>query len=184
MFDFIIKKYQQKQLFKLKNTARDKCIINWNDIKSIGLIFIVGTSEQWNIINRFISVLAKQGKQVYLIGLHPKGFNIDYIFTHTDTAICKEKEDFNLLGMPKPGLIEPFISRHFDLVIDATVQPCFFGKLVSAASSAPLKVAYSSSETTDEGIMDIYDLIIKGSEAINFKDYIEQIVKYLSMIKK
>ena len=32
--------------------------------------------------------------------------------------------------------------------------------------------------------MDMYDLAIQGKETIDFKDYIEQIVKYLMMIQK
>ena len=33
-------------------------------------------------------------------------------------------------------------------------------------------------------LMDMYDLAIQGKETMDFKDYIEQIVKYLMMIQK
>ena len=32
--------------------------------------------------------------------------------------------------------------------------------------------------------MDMYDMRIQGSEEMDFKDYIEQIVKYLAMVQK
>ena len=110
---------------------------------------------------------------------------INYIFSHTRTIICHEKEDFNWLGLPKEGVIDAFVGRHFDLIIDATVQPDFFGKYVTASANADLKVGYSNSESEeDEGEMGMYDLAIQGREPMDFRDYIEQTVKYLSMVRK
>lgn len=184
MLDFIKEKYQQKQLRKMMQVPRDKCIANWESIKTIGLIFVVGHEEYWNLINRFITAQKKQGKQIYIIGLHPKDYQINYIFTYTETIICNEKEDFNFFGLPKTVQVEQFTERHYDLLIDITEQPCFFGKLITANSNADLKVGYSNSEIGDEGNMEMYDLTIQGNEKMDFKDYIEQIVKYLTMIKK
>ena len=66
-----------------------------------------------------------------------------------------------------------------------SVRADFFGKYVSALADANLKVGYSNSNAEDdEGIMDMYDLAIQGNEPLDFKDYIEQIVKYLNMIQK
>ena len=77
------------------------------------------------------------------------------------------------------------MGRHYDLVIDTTIQPDFFGKYVTAMCDANLKVGYSNTESDeDEGVMDMYDMSIKGSEEMDFKDYIEQIVKYLTMVQK
>lgn len=184
MFDVIKKWYQQHYLRNIMQSSRDKRIENWENIKTIGIVFVVGSSEQWNLLNRFISAQKKQGKQIFIIGFHPKDYKIDYIFTHTETTICHEKEDFTFLGMPKTGLADQFTSHHFDLLIDATEQPCFFGKLITASADADLKVGYSNSEADNEGPMEMYDLTIQGNQEIDFQDYMEQIVKYLSMIKK
>lgn len=184
MFDFVKNIYQQRQLRDLMQKHRSKCIANWDDIKTIGLVFTVGHEEHWNNINRFISFVKKLGKQIYIIGFHPKDFQINYIFTYTETTICHEKDDFNFFGMPKAGLVENFIDRHFDLLIDATEQPDYFGKYITAGSDADLRVGYSDTETPDEGSMEMYDLTIQGNETLNFNDYIDQIVKYLTMIRK
>ena len=50
MFDFIIKKYHERQLRKIMSTPRDKRIDNWDNIKSIGMIFTVGDNNQWNLM--------------------------------------------------------------------------------------------------------------------------------------
>ena len=185
LIDFIIKKYQQRQLRNLLETPRDKRIDNWEQIKTIGLIFTVGDSERWNLIHRFITAQESHGKEVYLIGYQAKNYEIDYIFSHTKTTICHEKEDFNYVGLPKEGVIDGFVNRHYDIIIDTTEQPNFFGKYVTAKCEANLKVGYTNTEAEkDEGVMDMYDLAIQGKEAMDFRDYIEQTVKYLMMIQK
>ena len=185
IIDYILRKYQQRQLRNLLESPRDKRIDNWEQIKTIGLIFTVADSERWNLIHRFIAAQESRGKEVYLIGFQKYKYEINYIFSHTRTTICHEKEDFNRMGLPKEGVIDGFISRHYDLIIDTTEQPDFFGKYVTAMADANLKVGYTNSESEkDEGVMDMYDLAIQGNGPMDFKDYIEQIVKYLTMIKK
>ncbi len=185
LLDFIIKKYQQRQLRNLLQKPRYKRIDNWEKVKTIGLIFTVGDAERWNLIHRFITAQESHGKEIYLIGWQAKNYQIDYIFSHTKTTICHEKDDFTRLGLPKVGVIDSFINRHYDIIIDTTEQPDFFGKYITAASDANIKVGYTNTESDeDEGLMDMYDLAIQGKETMDFKDYIEQIVKYLMMIQK
>ena len=184
MFDFIIKKYHERQLRKFMGTPRDKRIDNWDDIKNIGMIFTVGDNNQWNLIHRFITAQQSQGKEVYLIGFQANKYEIDYIFSHTHTTICHEKEDFTRLGLPKEGVASAFLDHRYDLVIDATVQPNFFGKYITALSRANLKVGFNNLSLDNQGEMDMYDMTIQGNGPIDFKEYIEQIVKYLKMIKK
>ena len=185
MFDFIKRKYQQRHLRNLITEEREKRIDNWNDIKTIGLIFTVGDAEHWNLIHRFVTAQESHGKEVHLIGFQADKYEINYIFSHTRTIICHEKEDFNYFGIPKEGVVEGFTSKHFDLVIDTTVQPDFFGKYVTALSNANLKVGYSHTDTDEnEGSMEMYDMAIQSQEPMDLKSYIEQIVKYLMMIKK
>jgi hypothetical protein len=185
MFNFILNKYRQHQLERLIKQERPKQIVNWNDIKSVALIFCVGNSDYWNLIHRFITTQEKAGKSITLIGLQPHNYETNYIFSHTRTTICHEGKDFNKLGMPKEETIHPFIENHYDVVIDATPQPNFFGKYLTARSNADLHVGYSNTESEeDEGLMEMYDLIIKDDHALDFREFIEQTVKYLSMISK
>ena len=185
MFDFIIKKLQQRHLRNFINRQRDKRIENWEQIKTIGLIFTVGDADHWNLIHRFITAQESRGKEVYLLGFQANKYEINYIFSHTRTTICHEKEDFNYMGLPKEGVIDGFTCRHYDLVIDTTIQPNFFGKYVSAMTDADMRVAYTNIESeVDEGPMEMYDLTIQGHEEMDFRNFIEQIVKYLMLIKK
>lgn len=185
MLDFIRKRLQQRHLQNLMTQDREKRIDNWEQVKKIGIVFNVGDSEHWSLLHRFITAQERCGKEVTLIGFQAEKQEINYIFSHTRTTICHEKEDFNWIGLPKDGVIDPFKQVHFDIVIDTTEQPCFFGKYITAMADAKLKVGYSNSENdVDEGIMDMYDMAIRGKEPLDLKDFIEQTVKYLTMIHK
>ncbi|MBP5548431.1 MAG: hypothetical protein J6X58_06050 [Bacteroidales bacterium] len=164
---------------------RTKKIQNWDNIKTIGLIFTVGDMEFWKLIQRFITAQESQGKSIFIIGFHPYKYEINYIFTHTKSTICHEKEDFSFMGLPKDGVIDQFLNNKYDLLIDSTIQPNFFGKYVTTLCNADLKVGYSNNDSeSDEGIMEMYDMTIQGDGSMDFKNYIEQIVKYLKIIKK
>lgn len=184
MLDNIINWYRQRKLRLLVQKRGPKRISNWNSIHSIALLFVVGSEGKWNRIKNFISTQEKKGKKIFAVGLLPKGLSINYIFSHTETTICNEKEDLSFLGLPKKGIVDHFLERHYDLLIDATEQPCFFGKYLSASSDADLKVGYSNSMVEDEGILDMYDLTIQGDNNMDFNIYVEQVVKYLTLIKK
>ena len=181
IIDFIKDKYQQRQLGRMERRQRIKRIDNWNDIKSIGLIFTVGDSGLWSLIQRFITSQERQGKEIHIIGFQASDYEVDYIFSHTGTTICHEKEDFTKLGLPKEGVIDPFIEKHYDLVIDATADHSFFGRYITALSDSNLRVGPTYD---DEEVDNLYDLTIGVGEEMDFRDYIEQIVKYLSMVKK
>ena len=84
------------------------------------MIFTVGDSTKWNLIHRFITAQENHGKEVYLIGFQKYKYEIDYIFSHTKTTICHEKEDFNYFQIPKDGVVDSFTDRHYDLIIDTT----------------------------------------------------------------
>ncbi|MCR4827945.1 MAG: hypothetical protein K5864_00605 [Bacteroidales bacterium] len=185
MFEFIKKHHQKRHLRDLMEKQRDKRIENWENIKTIGMIFTVGDAQRWNLIQRFITAQEKEKKEVYLIGFQEQGYEIDYIFSHTKTTIVHEKEDLNFFRLPKEGVVDTFVDHHYDLLIDTTEQPNFFGKYMTVHSDADLKVGYHNLDADyDEGNMEMYDLAIQGHGVVEFKDYIEQIVRYLRMIQK
>ena len=185
LLDFIRKKYHRHVLHRLQEQQRDKCIHNWKDIKTIGLIFTVGDRDFWNLIQRFISAQESNGKEVHLIGFQENGHDINYIFSHTLTTICHEKEDFNMMQLPKTDVVNNFLDHHFDLLIDASNPDHFFGRYITTATEADLKVGYFDQEDEENSEpLAIYDMNIEGNGPVDFKDYIEQIVKYLSMIQK
>lgn len=183
MFD-IIKDFRRKYLLRqMSRDPRDKKIENIQQVKSIGVIFTLSDENEWNLIYHFAQLMEQQGKKVDMIGLHPSGNQLDFIITHAKTIICREKDDLNFWGIPREDVISRFINNHFDLLIDTTDQPNFFGQYVALKSDADLKITYTD-EVEATYNENIFDVMIKGEGPLSMRDYLNQVVHYLSMIKK
>lgn len=185
MFEFI-KDWQRKRLLRQlehKDSNRNKKIDNIAQAKSIGIIFQVGDENDWNLIYHFAKLMEKEGKTVAMIGLQDSETELDYIITHSNTLLCKEKDDFDYWGVPKKDLVEKFAKNHFELLIDTTEEPNFFGQYIALSCDADLKICYASAEELEDNGK-IFDMMIQGEEPLNLRDYLNQVVKYLKMIKK
>lgn len=180
----LIKDFRKRHIIKqLASTQRNKKIENLSQVKDIGIIFIISDEHSWNLLYHFAQVMEKDGKKVIMIGLHPNNTQISFIITHSHTTICREKDDFNFWGLPRNGVLDTFTNQHLDLLIDTTDQPNFFGQYVALRSNADLKVTYTDEvEATFND--NIFDMMIKGEGSLDLRDYLNQVVHYLKMIKK
>lgn len=185
MFETLKKKKQDKVLRLLSGVTREKRIENISKVRDIAVIFTVGDEDRWNTLLAFVRQMEQQNKHVWLIGFQRDTLEINYIFSHQQTTICHEKEDFNFFGLPKEGVVEGFTGRHYDLLIDASSEPTFFANYTAARALADLKVAYvDPSQPTDPNVQHIFDLLIRKEQPIDIPDYLEEVTKYLSMIQK
>lgn len=179
MFEMIKNIRRRRVLNELEATPREKRIDNILEVKTIGLICRLDTEQNWRILQHFTKVMEGDGKQVSIIALQEQ--NIDFVVTSQDTTICNRRDAFNFWGIPSKNSIQHFISQHYDLLIDTIGGQNFFSQYIALLTPAYLKVAYS---TPSEGPTHIFDLIIRGNGQINLKDFINNIVQYLGMIKK
>lgn len=182
MFDYIKKFRQDRELKRLKGMARNKKIENLEQVRNIGIVFEVGDESQWNILYHFVKAMEKTQKKVSMIGYQHANTELSYIITHAQTTICHEKEDFTFWNLPKEEVIEPFVRKHYDLLIDITYERTFFSQYVTLRSLADLKVAYAEDEAGAKD--DIFDMTIRGDGPMDLKDYLNNVVNYLNMIKK
>ena len=176
---------QTRVLRSLSNAKRKKRIENMENIKAVGIIFEVGSDKEWNTLYAFTRALENEKKKVWLIGFQRDKQEINYIFTHSRTIICHEKEDFNFFKLPKEGIIEGFTNQHFNLLIDCTKEPNFFGQYVAAKSSADLKVTYmNNNENSMDEAETIFDFQIHDNKPIDLNQYLTNVQTYLGMIRK
>ncbi len=145
----------------------------------------MGTKEDWDTIYHFAKKLETGDRKVYIIGFQAATTTINYIFTHYRMVICHEKDDCHFAGVPKNDVVEPFLSQHFNVLINATKEPTFFSKYISAKSKADLKITYiNDNADTDYDSDNIFDLLIHGNKPPVLQSYFTDVIKYLSMIKK
>ena len=181
MLDFI-KEMRRKRIIKeLMEVPREKKIDNIDEIKTIGVICILDSEQNWNILQHFAKVMENMGKRVHFIALLPKDKEMNFVITHRDTYICRMKSDFNFWGLPEANIIRPFTSRHYDLLIDTIGADDFFVKYVILNTPADLRAGYA---TTNDEASDVFDFIIRGEGVVDLKYLFNNVIEYLGMIKK
>ncbi len=181
MLEFV-KDFRRKQIIReLKNAKRDKKIENIDEIKNIGVICNLDYEQNWNIVYHFAKVMENQGKTVRIMAMRQKDQDLSFVVTHQATYICRNKTDFNFWGLPNWECIRDFVEQPYDLLIDTTGEDNFFAQYIALRTKANLKAAYA---TPSEDPSDIFDLIIRGEGQIDLKDFFNNIIEYLGMIKK
>ncbi|MBR1550659.1 MAG: hypothetical protein IJ634_08510 [Bacteroidales bacterium] len=179
MLEFI-KNFRRKQIIRdLKAAPRDKRIENIQEIKTIGVICRLDNEQNWNILNHFAKVMENQGKKVHIIAIQEQ--DINFVVTHQATTICRSKTDINFWGLPAWNSIQDFASNTYDLLIDTIGEENFFSQYLALRTPASLKVVYA---TPAEDPTEIFDLIIRGDGRVELKNFFNNVIEYLGMIKK
>ncbi len=181
MIDFIKQIHLKRILRDLKSTPREKKIDNIDEVKSIGVICRLDDEQNWNILHHFAKVMENQGKTVHIIALLRNDQQLNFVITHQATHIVRSKTDFNFWGLPNHEAIRPFTEQSYDLLIDTIGEENFFSQYIALRSTASLKVAYA---TPTEDPTEVFDLIIRGDGQVELKGFFNNIIEYLSMIKK
>lgn len=175
-----IKSFRRKQIIRdLKNVKRETRIENIDEVKHIGLICRLDNEQNWNVLYHFAKVMENQGKKVHIIALQDG--EINFVVTHQATSICRTKTDINFWGLPAWDSIKEFASQHYDVLIDTIGEENFFSQYIALRTEASLKVVYA---TPAEDPTEVYDLIIRGDGKVELKDFFNNVIEYLGMIKK
>ena len=177
-----VKEIHRKHLIRdLKAAPREKKIDNIEEVHTIGVICQLGDEQHWNILHHFAKVMENQGKKVCIVALLQKDQEIGFVITHQATFIVRSKTDINFWGLPSYESIKPFVEQQYDLLIDTIGEENFFSQYIALRTTANLKVVYA---TPAEDPSEVFDLIIRGDGQVELKDFFNNVIEYLSMIKK
>ena len=157
---------------ELKHHNAQRQLLNINDAKEIGIIFDATDVDQTAIINQFADSLKALKKKIYLFGFYniPKpaiNFNFPYF----------NKKNLNWYLEPQGLLVDEFIGRKFDILINVSVHENIPLEYIAAFSQASYRVGLYNPEK-----IYCYDLMIdlKGNKTL--QKYIEQVKHYLHIL--
>lgn len=150
------------------NSSRQKQFLPWDKIQKIALIISKDTTINKSAIDKFINDSQKY-VEVFFIELSSKEPS------YGDWN-CLTKKDKSLLSLPKNQTFEGLKDKKFDLVINAANQSILFASAITSALKAPLKCSQATNYNEAE-------LIIEKTEPFNLINYLNDVVKYLKMIK-
>lgn len=163
-----IARYLTRAFIDRQDATRKKQFLSWNKIEKIALILDNGDALNKSEIDKFTAGLSKY-VDVYFLELNAKNPSFGDWIIYT-------KKDKTWLGLPKSHIDSSIKNRNYQLVICAAQKyPLFAANLVSKIN-APYNCGLGN-------LFGETDLIVKRSASQGLMNYLEEVKKYLQMIR-
>ena len=174
-----IKKKVGKWVFKreLKINKRRKEVCNLESAKSIGILYDASSEEQINLVRPFVSFFFDLKKDVKALGFvnakelsycHVPKLQYDFFY----------KKDLNWYYKPQNYIIDNFIKKEHDILINLTDSSVIPIKYLVASSLAHFKIGIY------EENYQIYDLMISLTNDRTQQKLMDEIKHYIKLINK
>ncbi len=158
-----------KSQISKNNTSLKKKFLPWNEIQTIALVLSHNNTINKSAVDKFINDSQKH-IDVFLIELKSKdaSFNDWHCFT---------KKDKTILNLPKKNQLINLQNQKFDLIINAAEEFNLFAASITSEIKAPFKCGLPSSFNEN-------DLIIQKTNPFNLINYLNDVLRYLKLIKE
>lgn len=161
---------------KLKDFFREKSFNNFESAKTVGLICNAQNQKTYDFAKQFAVYLTSYDIQVSAIGFIEGDAVLD-AFSYQKGFTFIAKKDFNWLGVPQGEILDSFLAKRFDILINLVIEDSYTVDYIASLSLAKFKVGRLSEN-------DYYDLTIDISMNNRLDFFISQVKHYLSVIKK
>ena len=151
---------------------------NFNDVKTVGILFDATSAEDFELVKRYILYLREYRKRVKAIGFFSTKEIPALTYSKLEYDFISLK-DLNWYGKPTSMVTKNFIDEEFELLIDLNVNDHFPLRYISALSKAIFKVGKYNEKDTE-----IYDLMIDADNTKTVKYFLRQVDTYVTMINK
>jgi hypothetical protein len=165
---------------ELKNLRRERKpnMFSFAKIKTVGIVFDATSTEDYEIVKRYVVYLREHLKKVKVIGFFSTKEIPALTYSKLEYDFFSAKE-LNWLGKPGSTIVSNFIEEEYDLLIDLNIHDHFPLKYIAALSKAAFKVG-----KFDEEGFDIHDLMIDADNTKTVKYFLRQIDTYITMLNK
>ncbi len=162
---------------ELKSNKRTKAVSNLEDAKSIGILYEATDAAQIKKIEPFVKYFFELKKDVKALGYvnkkkldnhHIPKLNYDFFYL----------KDLNWYYKPQNYIINNFVKKEYDILINLSDSNCIPIKYLVASSLAHFKIGQF------EDGFEIYDLMIKLDKDKGKERLMEEIKHYLNLINK
>lgn len=150
-----------------RESRRDKHFIPWDSIGKVALIISSRDKVAKNVIDNFINDSLKFIEVFYVEVNKRKP-------TYSDWQ-CFSKQHKSFFYLPKKTITAQLEKQHFDIVINTCADNDIFSRSISGYLTAPLKCSTS-------GFREV-DLVIERPDNFKLVNYLDEVVRYLKMIK-
>ena len=161
----------------LKTNSRKKEVCNIDEAKSIGILYDATLEYQIKTIQPFVSYFFDLKKDVKALG-YVNSKKLSYCHTPKLQYDFFYLKDLNWYKKPQNYIIDNFIKKEYDILINLCDSSCIPIKYLVASSVARFKIGQH------EDGYEIYDLMISLKEDKSLEKLMSQIRHYLQLINK
>lgn len=162
---------------ELTHNKRTKSVCNLASAKSVGILYEATNIEQIKKIEPFVKYFFDLKKDVKALGFvnkkkladcHIPKLNYDFFY----------RKDLNWYYKPQNYIINNFVKKEYDILINLSDSRCIPIKYLVASSVAHFKIGQF------EEAYQIYDLMINMKKEKNTDMLMQEIINYLKIINK
>ena len=175
--NFRLKINQFLFLRELKLNQRVKSVCNVDEAKSIGILYDATSEENINKIKPFVSYFFELRKDVKALG-YVNDKKLSYCHTPKLQYDFFYQKDLNWFYKPQNYIIDNFVKRDYDILINLCDSSCIPIKYLVAKSIARFKIGMY------EENFDIYDLMIELKNKKSIQKLMDEIKHYINLINK
>ena len=162
---------------ELKVNRRVKAVCNLENAKSIGILYDATNESQINQIQPFVSYFFDLKKDVKALG-YVNSKKLSYCHTPKLQYDFFYLKDLNWYKKPENYIIDNFIKKEYDILINLCDSSCIPIKYLVASSIARFKIGQY------EDGYEIYDLMISLKKDKSLDKLMSEIKHYLQLINK
>lgn len=157
-----------KKIIASENSARKKQFVSWENINRVALLIDREDLRDKRSIDKFIE---ESKKHVEVFFIETKAKEASFHDWH-----CFSKKDRNFLALPNKRTFLELKNKNFDVCVNTCVAENLFSEAVHATLKAPLKCGTHPQNS-------ISDLMIEKDESSGLNNYLNDVVRYLKMIR-
>ena len=162
--------YRTRSLLQREQSRRKSR--NYRQVRHIGLLFVMSSLHEFELIKTFEKKLRKDGKEIKVLSYLPpdiENFDFRYDFF--------TQKDFSFFGGVQAANIGQFLEQPFDLLICLDREPNMYIEYLIAASAASFRIGPHINQREY-----LFELMIQIAEERDLSELINQVYHYINKL--
>lgn len=159
---------------KLRHLKRKRKLYSFDAATTVGVLFKTDNLLDFETVRKFLLYLHEKQNQVFAIGFIDNKKIPDYFLMKKGFNFFTRKE-LNFFYKPNSKVVNDFLDKQFDILIDLSTDNCFPLHYISSLSQSKFKIGRSVNGTT------CFDMMI-DTEKNNKVDFLVEHIKHYTAI--
>jgi hypothetical protein len=147
-------------------------------VKTMGIVWDASSKNDFTYLSRFHQKMIERGIDVKIFGYYPEKELPDQ-YTAIRFLTCMKRDETSFFYLPLSREADIFIRNSFDVLIDINFNSELPLAYLTSLSLASFKVGLTGSYDGPK----TFDLMMEFKKPVQIENYLNEIIRYLEMIK-